>query len=55
MQEAEQRLLQTDLEFTFEVVEAWSIPYEKLSLDVVIANHMLYHVPNLASALSEIQ
>ena len=55
VQEAEQSLLHTDLEFTFEVVEAQSIPYEKHSFDVVIANHMLYHVPDLARALSEIR
>ena len=54
-QEAEQSLLHTDLEFNFEVVEAQSIPNEKHSFDVVIANHMLFHVPNLARALSEIQ
>ena len=55
VQEAEQSLLHTDLEFTFEVDEAQSIPYEKHSFDIVIANHMLYHVPDLARALSEIR
>ncbi len=55
VQEVEQTLLHTDLQFTFEVVDAQSIPYEKHSFDVVIANHMLYHVPDLARALSEIR
>ena len=55
VQEVEQSLHHTDLKFTFEVVEAQSIPYEKHSFDVVIANHMLYHVPDLARALSEIR
>lgn len=55
VQEVEQSLLHTDLQFTFEVVDAQSIPYEKHSFDVVIANHMLYHVPDLARALSEIR
>ena len=55
VQEAEQSLLPTDLEFTFEVVKAQSIPYEKHSFDVVIANHMLSHVPDLARSLSEIR
>ena len=55
VQEAQQCLLHTDLELTFEVVEAQSIPYEKHIFDVVIANHMLYHVPDLARALSEIR
>ena len=51
VQEAEQSLLHTDLEFTFEAVDAHSIPEMKHSFDVVIANHMLYHVPDLARAL----
>ena len=55
VQEAEQNLLQTDLEFTFEVVEAQSIPDEKQNLDVVIVNYMLYHVPDLARAHLEIR
>ena len=55
VQEVEQTLLHTDLQFTFEVVDAQSIPYENHSFDVVIANHMLYHVPDLARALSEIR
>lgn len=54
VQEVEQSLLHTDLQFTFEVVDAQSIPYEEHSFDVVIANHMLYHVPDLAKAFSEI-
>ena len=53
--EAEQDLLHTDLKFTFEVVDAQSLPYRKHSFDAVIANHMLYHVPDLASTLSEIR
>ena len=55
VQEAEQSLLDADLDFTFEVVDAQSVPYEKDSFDAVIANHMLYHVPDLPRALSEIR
>ena len=55
VQNAEQSLLHTDLNFTFETVDAQSIPYEKDSFDAVIANHMLYHVPDLAEVLSEIR
>ena len=55
VQEVAQTLRHTDLQFTFEVVDAQSIPYEKHSFDVVIANYMLYHVPDLARALSEIR
>ena len=48
-------LRHTDLQFTFEVVDAQLIPYEKHTFNVVIANYMLYHVPDLAKALSEIR
>ena len=55
VQEAEQSLPHTDLKLTFGKVDAQSIPYEKDSFDAVIANHMLYHVPDLPRALSEIR
>ena len=55
VREVAQTLRQTDLQFTFEVVDAQSIPYERHTFDVVIANYMLYHVPDLAKALSEIR
>lgn len=38
----------------FARVNAGEIPFASASFEVVIANHMLYHVPNLASALGEI-
>ncbi len=40
--------------FEFRVIDAQSIPYEDKSFDIVIANHMLYHVPDRKKALSEI-
>jgi SAM-dependent methyltransferase len=40
--------------FRFEVVDAQSIPFDNDSFDTVIANHMLYHVPDLDRALAEI-
>jgi len=40
--------------FRFEVVDAQCIPYADRSLDGVIANHMLYHVPDRGLALAEI-
>lgn len=36
------------------LAEAQSLPYADASFDAVIANNMLYHVPVLATALSEI-
>ena len=41
--------------FRFEVCPADRIPREEASVDVVIANHMLYHVPDLPAALAEIR
>lgn len=41
--------------FQFEVVDAQSIPFESEYFDAVIANHMLYHVPDQPKALSEIR
>jgi len=38
----------------YSVVDAQSIPYGEDVFDVVIANHMLYHVPNIHKALNEI-
>jgi len=40
--------------FKFQIIDAQEIPYDDCSFDVVIANHMLYHVENISEALSEI-
>lgn len=36
-------------------IDIQSIPFPENSFDVVIANHMLYHVPDLTKALSEVK
>ena len=41
--------------FHFQRSAAQDIPYPDASFDVVIANHMLYHVPDRELALSEIR
>jgi len=41
--------------FKFEQMDAQSIPYGDKTFDVVIANHMLYHVPDREKALAEIK
>ena len=41
--------------FTFERINAQSIPHEDDEFDAVVANHMLYHVPDRTRALSEIR
>jgi ubiquinone/menaquinone biosynthesis C-methylase UbiE len=41
--------------FKFEQIDAQSIPCADESFDVVIANHMLYHVPDRPKAIAEIK
>ncbi len=40
--------------FHFAVADAQGIPFRSDAFDAVVANHMLYHVPDLDRALSEI-
>jgi SAM-dependent methyltransferase len=51
--EAEDRL-GSNSRFAFRVVDAQEIPFEGQSFDAMIANHMLYHVPDRARVFSEI-
>ncbi|HET8845115.1 MAG TPA: class I SAM-dependent methyltransferase, partial [Ktedonobacteraceae bacterium] len=44
-----------DEPFAYSVVDAQSLPFADESFDAVIANHMLYHIPDLPRALSEIR
>jgi len=39
----------------FANVDAQAIPFNQETFDVVVANHMLYHVPDKSKALSEIR
>jgi ubiquinone/menaquinone biosynthesis C-methylase UbiE len=41
--------------FKFEKVDAQSLPYADQTFDAVIANHMLYHVPDRKAALGGIR
>jgi ubiquinone/menaquinone biosynthesis C-methylase UbiE len=41
--------------FDWEVMDAQSIPYPDASFDVVVANMMLYHVPDRPKALAQIR
>lgn len=47
-------LVVTGRNFKFEQIDAQSISYKDETFDIVIANHMIYHVPDRAKALSEI-
>lgn len=48
-------LVVTGRNFEFREIDAQSIPFKDEIFDTVIANFMLYHVPNLPRALSEIK
>jgi ubiquinone/menaquinone biosynthesis C-methylase UbiE len=54
MQTAKNKLHENDL-FHFGYFDAQAIPFEAQHFDVVIANHMLPHIPDLNVVLSEIQ
>jgi ubiquinone/menaquinone biosynthesis C-methylase UbiE len=41
--------------FTFMQIDAQALPFDDHSFDAVIANHMLYHVPEIPRALREIR
>jgi len=47
-------LVVTGRTFKFEQIDAQSIPYPEETFDVVIANHMLYHVTDRPKAIGEI-
>jgi len=48
-------LVVTGRAFKYEQIDAQSIPYPDESFDIVIANHMLYHVPDRPKAFAEIR
>jgi ubiquinone/menaquinone biosynthesis C-methylase UbiE len=55
LEEARRNLSGSGRQLAFEVVDAQAIPFADASFDAVIANHMLYHVPDRMKALSEIR
>ena len=48
-------LVVTGRAFQFKEIDAQSIPFEDETFDAVIANHMLYHIPDRAKAIVEIK
>ena len=53
--EAEAALADTGYDFRFQTVNIEEIPFPDDSFDIVVANHMLYHVPNLQKGLAEVR
>lgn len=55
LEDAKKNLSKQKERFKFEIVDIEKIPYEDESFDVVIANHMLYHVENIDRAMIEVR
>lgn len=55
LEETRGNLQATPHEFAFERIDAQAISHSDAVFDLVIANHMLYHVPDRPKALSEIR
>lgn len=55
LKDAKKNLKSKEGRFKFRLADAEAIPFEDESFDVVIANHMLYHVPDMEKAFSEIK
>lgn len=54
LQQAQSTLAAVDQPIHFQQADAQAIPFADAQFDAVIANHMLYHVPDLPQALREI-
>ena len=55
MLEQARRNVNGALQCDFKIIDVQAIPFEAETFDAVIANHMLYHVPERAQALSEMR
>jgi SAM-dependent methyltransferase len=54
LQTAREQLGPLAARFNYEIIDAQTIEYDTNTFDVVIANHMLYHVPDRERAITEI-
>ena len=55
LEQAKQNLGSRAASFEDEIADAQRIPFEAHTFEAVIANHMLYHVPDRARALAEMR
>ena len=55
VESAQQNLADLGLNTRFEVIDAQEIPFEDETFDAVVANHMIYHIPDRPKALAEIR
>jgi len=55
IEQAQQNLAGSGFPFAFAQFDAQSIPFDDASFDAVIANHMLYHVPDRTKAYAEVR
>ena len=53
--EAEAALADSDHNFTFKVANIEELPFADNDFDIIVANHMLYHVPDLDKGLGEVR
>ena len=53
--EAEEALFESGHDFRFSDADITMLPFEDQIFDIVVANHMLYHVPDRKKALAEVQ
>jgi len=51
---AENKLRNIESNAKFEIVNAEEIPYKNNSFDIIIANHMLYHINDIDKAIFEV-
>ena len=55
LEEAKAALGDQQSRFKFEPADAQALPFDDAQFDLIIANHMLYHVPNRPQAYAEIR
>lgn len=52
--EAKSALKNSEHDFEFQPLNIENLPFDDYSFDTVIANHMLYHVPDIEQAIGEV-